>query len=70
MGHGLAARYNVARMLERDDFKKRFRSGQSISVHEFLYPLVQAYDSVALRADIETSAAPTSSSTCLLGATS
>jgi tyrosyl-tRNA synthetase len=50
---GLAARYNVARMLERDDFKKRFRSGQSISVHEFLYPLVQAYDSVALRADVE-----------------
>ncbi|MGB0589862.1 MAG: tyrosine--tRNA ligase [Myxococcota bacterium] len=50
---GLAARYNVARMLERDDFKKRFRSGQSISVHEFLYPLVQAYDSVVLRADIE-----------------
>jgi len=49
----LAARYNVARMLERDDFKKRFRSGQSISVHEFLYPLVQAYDSVALRADVE-----------------
>ena len=50
---GLAARYNVARMLERDDFKKRFRAGQSISVHEFLYPLVQAYDSVALRADVE-----------------
>ena len=50
---GLAARYNVARMLERDDFKKRFKSGQSISVHEFLYPLVQAYDSVALRADVE-----------------
>ncbi|MDP6943930.1 MAG: tyrosine--tRNA ligase, partial [Myxococcota bacterium] len=49
----LAARYNVARMLERDDFKKRFRSGQSISVHEFLYPLVQAYDSVALEADVE-----------------
>ena len=49
----LAARYNVARMLERDDFKKRFRSGQSISVHEFLYPLVQAYDSVALKCDVE-----------------
>ncbi|MCB9730479.1 MAG: tyrosine--tRNA ligase [Deltaproteobacteria bacterium] len=49
----LAARYNVARMLERDDFKKRFHSGQSISVHEFLYPLVQGYDSVALRADVE-----------------
>ena len=50
---GLAARYNVARMLERDDFKKRFHSGQSISVHEFLYPLVQGYDSVALRSDVE-----------------
>ena len=49
----LAARYTVARMLERDDFSKRFAGGQSISVHEFLYPLVQGYDSVALRADIE-----------------
>lgn len=49
----LAARYNVARMLERDDFKKRYKSGQSISVHEFLYPLLQAYDSVALTADVE-----------------
>jgi tyrosyl-tRNA synthetase len=49
----LAARYNVARMLERSDFKQRFESGRSISVHEFLYPLVQAYDSVALRADVE-----------------
>ncbi len=49
----LAAKYNVARMLERDDFKKRYTSGVSISVHEFLYPLLQAYDSVALRADIE-----------------
>jgi tyrosyl-tRNA synthetase len=49
----LAAQYNVARMLERDDFSKRFKSGQSISVHEFLYPLVQGYDSVALDADIE-----------------
>jgi tyrosyl-tRNA synthetase len=49
----LAACYNVARMLERDDFEKRYRSGQSISVHEFLYPLVQAYDSVALKSDVE-----------------
>jgi tyrosyl-tRNA synthetase len=49
----LAARYNVARMLERNDFKKRFQAGQSISLHEFLYPLAQAYDSVALEADVE-----------------
>jgi tyrosyl-tRNA synthetase len=49
----LAARYNVARMLERNDFKKRFQSGQSIAIHEFLYPLAQAYDSVALEADVE-----------------
>jgi len=49
----LAARYNVARMLERNDFKKRFHNGESISVHEFLYPLAQAYDSVALEADVE-----------------
>jgi tyrosyl-tRNA synthetase len=49
----LAARYNVARMMERNDFKKRFQSGQSISIHEFLYPLAQAYDSVALAADVE-----------------
>lgn len=49
----LAAKYNVARMLERDDFHKRYTSGQSIAVHEFLYPLVQGYDSVALRADVE-----------------
>ena len=49
----LAAKYNVARMLERDDFKNRYRTGQSISVHEFLYPLMQAYDSVALKADVE-----------------
>jgi len=49
----LAARYNVARMLERKDFKARFQSGQSIGIHEFLYPLAQAYDSVALRADVE-----------------
>jgi tyrosyl-tRNA synthetase len=50
---GLASRYPVARMLERDDFEKRYSSGQSIAIHEFLYPLVQAYDSVALRADVE-----------------
>ena len=49
----LAAKYNVARMLERDDFSKRYKSGQSIAIHEFLYPLVQGYDSVALEADIE-----------------
>jgi tyrosyl-tRNA synthetase len=49
----LAARYNVARMLERDDFGKRYRSGQQIAIHEFLYPLVQGYDSVALKADLE-----------------
>jgi tyrosyl-tRNA synthetase len=49
----LAAKYTVARMMERDDFHKRFTSGQSISVHEFLYPLMQGYDSVALRSDLE-----------------
>ncbi|MBK1811755.1 tyrosine--tRNA ligase [Clostridium sp. YIM B02505] len=49
----LAAKSTVARMLERDDFKKRFESNQSISIHEFFYPLMQAYDSVSLRADIE-----------------
>ena len=49
----LASRQTVARMLERDDFSKRYKGGQAISIHEFLYPLVQGYDSVALRADIE-----------------
>ena len=49
----LASRYTVARMLERDDFAKRFAAGQSIAVHEFLYPLAQAYDSVALETDVE-----------------
>ena len=49
----LAATYNVARMLERREFRQRFDAGQPISVHEFLYPLAQAYDSVALRADVE-----------------
>ena len=49
----LAAKYNVARMLERDDFGKRYKSGQSIAIHEFLYPLVQGYDSVALKSDLE-----------------
>jgi len=49
----LAAQHNVARMLEREDFKNRYRNGQSIAIHEFLYPLVQGYDSVALEADIE-----------------
>jgi tyrosyl-tRNA synthetase len=49
----LASRYTVARMMERDDFHKRFHGGQSISVHEFLYPLMQGYDSVALKSDLE-----------------
>lgn len=49
----LAAKHTVARMLERDDFSKRYRAGQSIALHEFLYPLVQGYDSVALKADVE-----------------
>jgi tyrosyl-tRNA synthetase len=49
----LAGKYTLARMLERDDFQKRYQAGQAISIHEFLYPLVQAYDSVALRADVE-----------------
>jgi len=49
----LASKHTVARMLERDDFSKRYKGGQAISIHEFLYPLVQGYDSVALRADIE-----------------
>lgn len=49
----LASHYTVARMLERDDFSKRYKGNQPIAIHEFLYPLVQGYDSVALRADIE-----------------
>ncbi len=49
----LASHHTVARMLERDDFRKRYEGGQPISIHEFLYPIVQGYDSVALRADIE-----------------
>ncbi|WP_394170602.1 tyrosine--tRNA ligase [Saccharospirillum alexandrii] len=49
----LAARHSVARMLERDDFKKRYKANESIAIHEFLYPLVQGYDSVALQADVE-----------------
>lgn len=49
----LAGKYTVARMLERDDFDKRYKSGQSIAIHEFLYPLVQGYDSVAMQADVE-----------------
>lgn len=49
----LAAKHTVARMLERDDFNKRYSSGQSISIHEFLYPLIQGYDSVAMKADVE-----------------
>lgn len=50
---GLASQYTVARMLERDDFYKRYSGNQPIAIHEFLYPLVQGYDSVALRADVE-----------------
>jgi len=49
----LASKYNVARMLERDDFNKRFSANKSIAIHEFLYPLVQGYDSVALKVDVE-----------------
>jgi tyrosyl-tRNA synthetase len=50
---GLASRYTVARMMERDDFTKRYKAGTAISVHEFLYPLMQGYDSVALKSDLE-----------------
>ena len=49
----LAAKHTVARMLERDDFSKRYRSGQPIAIHEFLYPLIQGYDSVMMQADVE-----------------
>jgi tyrosyl-tRNA synthetase len=49
----LAARHTVARMLERDDFSTRYAAGQAIAIHEFLYPLIQGYDSVAMRADVE-----------------
>lgn len=49
----LSAKSTVARMLERDDFSKRYKSGQSIAIHEFIYPLIQGYDSVAMKADIE-----------------
>jgi len=49
----LASRHTVARMLERDDFSKRYKSGQAIAIHEFLYPLIQGYDSVAMKADVE-----------------
>ncbi len=49
----LAARHTVARMLERDDFNKRYKNGQPIAIHEFLYPLIQGYDSVAMKADVE-----------------
>ena len=50
---GLAAKHTVARMLEREDFSKRYASGQPIAIHEFLYPLIQGYDSVALKSDVE-----------------
>jgi tyrosyl-tRNA synthetase len=59
----LAARYTVARMLERDDFAKRYQNEQPIAIHEFLYPLAQGYDSVAC-APMSSWAAPTRSSTC------
>lgn len=49
----LSAKYTVARMLERDDFEKRYKNGDPISIHEFLYPLVQGYDSVAIKSDVE-----------------
>lgn len=49
----LASKHTVARMLERDDFSKRFKGGQPIAIHEFLYPLIQGYDSVAMKADVE-----------------
>ncbi|MEQ1544961.1 tyrosine--tRNA ligase [Methyloglobulus sp.] len=49
----LAAKHTVARMLERDDFSKRYKGGQAIAIHEFLYPLIQGYDSVAMKADVE-----------------
>ncbi len=49
----LAAKHTVARMLERDDFNKRFKNGQAIAIHEFLYPLIQGYDSVVMKADVE-----------------
>ncbi|WP_347258765.1 tyrosine--tRNA ligase, partial [Methylocaldum sp.] len=49
----LAAKHTVARMLERDDFNNRYKSGQPIAIHEFLYPLIQGYDSVAMKADVE-----------------
>ena len=49
----LAAKHTVARMLERDDFSKRYKGGQAIAIHEFLYPLLQGYDSVMMKADVE-----------------
>ena len=50
---GIASKYNLGRMLERDDFSKRYKANQQIAIHEFLYPLIQAYDSIALNADVE-----------------
>ena len=50
---GLASKYNLGRMLERDDFSKRYKANQQIAIHEFLYPLIQAFDSIALNADVE-----------------
>ena len=66
IGSGSPRRYTVARMLERDDFTKRLKASQPISMHELLYPLAQAYDSVALEADFK-SAGPTRRSTILVG---
>ncbi len=59
----LAAQQTVARMLERDDFAKRYGNNQPIAIHEFLYPLCQGYDSVAMKSDVELGG-PTSASTC------
>jgi len=63
----VAATYTVARMLEREDFGNRFRSNQPIAIHEFLYPLMQGYDSVAMKCDIELGGTDRSS-TCWSGA--
>lgn len=59
----LSAKITVARMLERDDFSKRYKSNRPISIHEFFYPLMQGYDSIALEADVELGG-PTRNSTC------
>lgn len=66
----LGSRYTLARMMERDDFAKRYRENTPIALHELLYPLMQGYDSVALKADVEMGRAPTRPSTCWSGAPS